>query len=360
MNSMNDSSLVSKRPKLYIYIDYRGQFYSSLRVSTGGVDLDLLQDALFGFGLECEIRTFSSFRSTENFDGAFVLYQSSEDRDLLYKSYIADVLLSISARGGVLLPKFEYFHAHENKVFQSYMTSSLSIPGLKIPKSVSYGCYEELKDVPSNLEFPLVLKSAAGCQSKSVTLVRSHAELYAKAARFSSSFNLLDAIRIGAKKYLRKGYVRESLRRRKFILQEFIPDLDGDFKVLVYGERVYVLTRKNRKNDFRASGSGIFAFTEDVPHALLDVALRLREHYECPYISADIAYERQTGTCILLEIQFLMFGTYTIEKSPFHFVPSPEGWKVVRQSSVLEHVMANSIAGQIVRASNTAVVDIAT
>jgi len=50
------------------------------------------------------------------------------------------------------------------------------------------------------------------------------------------------------------------LHRSKFIVQEFIPDLSNDWKVLVFWDKYYVLRRKNRPNDFRASGSGLFSF----------------------------------------------------------------------------------------------------
>ena len=193
----------------------------------------------------------------------------------------------------------------------------------------------------------MVIKAAAGCQSQGVSLARSKSELLQKAKQVSSSFHLSDALRFFAKRWLRKGYVPESLHRKKFMLQEFIPALPGDFKVLVYWDKVFVLQRGTRPNDFRASGSGRFSYTRDVPRQLLDCAIRLRERFNCPTLSADIAFDPQNDRCILIEIQFLMFGTYTLEKSMFHFQYDGNDWKIEEGEVVLENVFAEAVSNFI-------------
>ena len=60
--------------------------------------------------------------------------------------------------------------------------------------------------------------------------------------------------------------------KKKIIIQDYISGLDGDYKVLIYDKKYYVLRRYNCKNDFRASGSGIFVFEENIPRAVLDFA----------------------------------------------------------------------------------------
>jgi hypothetical protein len=52
-----------------------------------------------------------------NFKDQYVLYQSSEDRGLYYKSYIEDMLLGMQLQGAILIPGFHAFRAHHNKVF---------------------------------------------------------------------------------------------------------------------------------------------------------------------------------------------------------------------------------------------------
>lgn len=330
--------------KIHLFVDYREQFYSSLRVSTGGMDLARLHKCFGELGYELIVQRFSEIDPRQRFDDSFVLYQSSEDRDLHYKEYISDWVQHIERHGGTLIPAFSCFRAHENKVFQSLLTQQLDLPGLYVPTCEVFGCYEDLERARLRLSFPLVLKSSTGCQSQGVTLARSRTELLRKARRFSHSFHLSDALHFMAKRWFRRGYITESLHRKKFLLQEFIPDLTGDFKVLVYGDRVFVLQRSTRPNDFRASGSGLFTYTREIPRQLLDCAEQLREAFGCPCISADIAFDASSGRCILIEIQFLMFGTYTIEKSPFHFRRRGDSWTVVEGPVVLEEVFAEATA----------------
>ena len=83
-------------------------------------------------------------------------------------------------------------------------------------------------------------------------------------------------------------HIFESYHRKKFIIQSFVPDLKDDWKVLVYNEKYYVLNRKIRKNDFRASGSNIFDFEKDPPEGLLEFSKNLYEEFDVPYASFDI------------------------------------------------------------------------
>lgn len=333
--------------KIRLLVDYRGQFYSSLRVSTGGFDIARLKKRFEELGYELVIQSFCEINPLQSFDSSFVLYQSSEDRDLHYKEYISDWIQYIESRGGVLIPSFNCFRAHENKVFQSLLTQNLDISKLYVPNSQIFGCFEEIEQTPLRLSFPLVIKTSAGCQSQGVTLARSKSELLQKTKRLSNSFHLRDALRFFAKRWLRKGYIPESLHRKKFVLQEFIPALTGDFKVLVFYEKVFVLQRGTRPNDFRASGSGRFAFIREVPSQLLDCAINLRKQFNCPMISADIAFDEKQSRCILIEIQFLMFGTYTLEKSTFHFEHDGKVWKIVEGAVILEDVFAEAVSNFI-------------
>jgi hypothetical protein len=117
--------------------------------------------------------------------------------------------------------------------------------------------------------------------------------------------------------------------------------LTGDYKVLVYWDRYYVLHRDNRPNDFRASGSGRFTYPKEPPFGLLAFARRVFEHFQVPMISLDIAMAADTP--LLVEFQFIGFGTYTIEKSDWFFQWAGERWERVTRPSVLEAEAVRSI-----------------
>src|SRR5690606_8893478 len=63
--------------------------------------------------------------------------------------------------------------------------------------------------------------------------------------------------------------------RIPYVQQQFVPNLKCDYKALVFMDKVFLLKRGTRKDDFRASGSGIFSFPEPSVE-LLNFALQCR------------------------------------------------------------------------------------
>ena len=98
--------------------------------------------------------------------------------------------------------------------------------------------------------------------------------------------------------------------------------------------------RHNRKNDFRASGSGLFEYNENLPEGLLDFAELVFNSFKTPYLSLDVGFDGHEFS--LIEFQYLNFGNYTIEKSPFYFVRESEGWIKIQEESNLEKEFVRS------------------
>lgn len=74
--------------------------------------------------------------------------------------------------------------------------------------------------------------------------------------------------------------------------------------MLVFGEKYYILRRKVRKNDFRASGSGKREFPEyltDVECQVLDLAYKAFCEIDTPLLSIDIAHDGEK--CHMIEFQ---------------------------------------------------------
>jgi hypothetical protein len=189
------------------------------------------------------------------------------------------------------------------------------------------------------------MKPSAGAMSAGVRLVKNEKDKLRHAARISLCVNWLDWCKNLVNKIMRNGYTPKSCHRKGFIVQEFIPDLTGDYKVLVYGDKFYVLHRQIRKRDFRASGSGLFSYPQKRPDRLLDFARDVFSGFNVPFISLDVA--ESNGKFHLLEFQFLHFGNYTLEKSEFCYTHSPNGWEQLREAPDLEREVAASIVSFI-------------
>lgn len=216
---------------------------------------------------------------------------------------------------------------------------------LKGIRSFRYGCLEELQSRASTLRYPLVLKPAADMGSSGVTLVRGEQDAIARARVLSRSLWMNDMLKNIIKRVLRRPMV--SVHRRKFILQDFVPGLAYDYKVVAFGERYFVLIRRVRKNDFRASGSGLFEFPTKPPAGLLDFAEDATHSFDVPFASYDIGF---TGSeFALFEFQFVRFGTFTAEAAPCCFRRVDGQWRPETVKVSLEEALSDAVVNFVSR-----------
>ena len=331
---------------ILMLVDYRGQFYSAQRASTIGMDISAIRSQFEARDARLDVVPFRDVDVSLDYSSTFVLYQSSEDRDMHYKSYIADIILAIERAGGTLIPEYYLFVAHHNKAFLEMLRAQSPLPELSRIRSTVFGTLEDLLSYDTRqFSFPVVIKGAVGCKGQQVRLASNPKDLISIARKCSRSSNTCDRFRFLAKRFLRKGYIPESLHRRKFVVQTFLPGLTHDFKVLVYGKKYYVLKRDVRPNDFRASGSGRFSYPEVPPERVLDAAETIINYFCVPYISIDLAVT--AIGCVAMEIQFLMFGTYTLEAAHWHFERVDGLWERVDGKSSLEEELADSLISYI-------------
>lgn len=330
-----------------LLVDYRNQFWLKTDYKEQSVDVNLLASEIRSLGYSVAVKSFNQIDfSEDNYKGFHVFYQSSQDPDLFYKSYIEDVLFGLKLQGAVLLPDLQYFRAHHNKVFMEILRSVSGNDSIKLLKSWHFGTYEDFKNNKVlDKGGKYVFKLSTGDQSKNVVLLDNNRMFHSVPKKQSRSLNwyywLIDQI----KPYWKSRYPvyqKKSHHRKKFIIQEFIPGLTGDFKVLVFPDKkLFVLARETRPDDFRASGSGRFTYNKDIPRELLDYSVEVFNTFSVPFISLDIAiFENKF---YLMEFQFVHFGTYTAEKSPFHFQKTKDNWEIVEERIVIETEFAKAL-----------------
>lgn len=326
---------------LNLIVDYRGAFYSSTtnRYTLSTMNVKSLVEEFGLRGIKANIIGFPEVDLRRGVEGEVFVYPSSEDPGLHYKSYIEDLVYALELAGAHVVPAYRYLRAHHNKVFMECLRDILGSKLLGNLHSAKYGTLEDC--VRSKHSFPLVIKSAAGAGSSGVRLARSAQELHRQAARLSCSMNPLDLLKELVRRFRWSGYVPHSWHRKKFLCQEFIVGLQCDFKVLVYGNRVYTVRREVRPNDFRASGSGLLSWPAVLPPGLLNFAWNVFQKLDVAHVSLDIAVTKD-GFAVL-EMQFVQFGPAGLEKSPHHFVRDGSGWKVVVGPSKLEKAFAEGI-----------------
>lgn len=330
---------------ILLLLDYRDQFYFSTKYRGASVDIHKLRRHLGDHGFNLIEKYFHELNFRENnYKGTLVLYQSSEDPDLLYKDYIEDILLGLEMQGAKLIPEFKYFRAHHNKVFMEVLRDISGIAEIGNLSARTFGTFEEYeKSGCADSEKTFVIKPGSGTRSKNVRLLQFAPERRLIPFRLSRSFTFENLKLLASRIKSGRPYTPMSNNRRKFIIQEFVEGLDGDYRILAYGKKFFAVFRKNRKGDFTASGSGNLDFNKDLPDGLLEYAETVYEKFNTPYMSLDIGHK--DGTFYLFEYQCLCLGQYTLEKSEFYYSKLPNGdWCRTVEIPDLEREIAESIS----------------
>jgi glutathione synthase/RimK-type ligase-like ATP-grasp enzyme len=304
---------------------------------------------------DVKVWKFSELDLNASYNDHFILYQTSEAPGAFYKRYIEDLVFFLEKMGAVVMPCHEYLKAHHNKVSMELLRLHFNDEALKTIRSKCYGSWVDA--LSYNGSFPVVIKQASGSAGAGVYLAHNTGEYgryVRKAGRLVIAAGLRDMFTTFIKNLVKKllkqiypsqrGYVQYNTSpvSSALVVQNFIPGLSGDYKVLYFGSRFYCMYRKNRRNDFRASGSGQFF---DVPDqemtGLLDFARKLTLEIDFPIIGMDIGFDGQSYH--LIEFQMIHIGTSALQRSKFWHEHHDGRWTRVEGSSNLEDEFSRSI-----------------
>jgi glutathione synthase/RimK-type ligase-like ATP-grasp enzyme len=323
--------------QILMLTDYKSHFGSKYTANPykSGMDKELLRQYFDRKGYNISYIPFTEVNlKSMKFDKQYVLYTSSEDDENFYKSYIEDICYALLLQGAVLIPEYRYLRAHGNKVFMELLRDLCDLDDTKTIESRHFGCLEEMLSRIDQFTFPVVIKGAGGSQSKFVSLSEETKKLVSQAKKISRTKKLTREMWELGRSCKHQGYIRESKYRKKFVVQNYVENLPNDWKILIFGKKYYVLFRKNRENDFRASGSGKFRFPTDAPRVILDYAEKIFDVLKIPHLSLDIGYDGKK--LYLIEFQALYFGTTALEKSPFYYERKNKNWVTREEKSILE------------------------
>lgn len=307
-------------------------------------------------GYQVEVTSYEKLDFSKSYKGWYVFYHSSEEISHNYKSYIQDLILWLYLSGAMLMPEYKYLVAHENKNMMELLRLTFDDPIYKticslpfsIPESVS--CRKEIS-------FPAVIKAHSGAMSTGVFKAEDRQQLIkiAKKVSLNSFFADKRQTKLVVKNYLGKYWAKyrlnyeDRIRTNKFVVQNFIMGLDGDYKILVYWDKYYVLRRRNRPGDFRASGSGLFEFPDDSDDisSLLDYARGAHIEIGSPMTSLDVAYDGHQYH--LLEFQCVSFGTYTLTGATGYYHQVNGIWDKKMQQPLLEDDVVYAIHNYVLQ-----------
>ena len=167
----------------------------------------------------------------------------------------------------------------------NYLLKHYNIPHVRT--FISNSKNETLKYI-DNCSFPLVSKTSHGSVSRGVELIKT--KKHAK--------KLVNKIFAGGRStywidYKQKDYV---------YFQEFIRDAAFDLRIVVIGNKVFGYYRMTPKNDFRASGAGIYKYeVPELPAEAMKIALRTKQAFESTVLAVDMIKSEKSDQYLIIE-----------------------------------------------------------
>jgi len=335
--------------EINLLVGYDG-FFGQTRKPWVSIDTLSLVRELERLGYAVQMNEFHEVVNDKvKIENKIVFYTFSHRLNL--QQYIRDCLLYLLACGDTLIPSYELFCCHENKGWQVLLRRELNIEGLW---NAYFSSKRELKNY--EIKYPVVLKTITGSNAKGVFLAKDEEDLLKKIKSLEKQPSIAQKLDFFRRKYFRKykklpGYpdydfFKDALLYQDymtpeipFVLQEFVPDLTYDYRVVAIGEKYFVSKRLTRKNDFRASGAKKFSFDFPVPVKLLDFASELHHKIHSPYLSIDVGEDKE-GKLYLFEFQAEHFGIYTIIMGKGYYVQEAGTWKFVEEKKSFEEYLA--------------------
>jgi glutathione synthase/RimK-type ligase-like ATP-grasp enzyme len=239
---------------------------------------------------------------------------------------IARRLLPVVERqmGLVVYPDQRSCWHYDDKIAQAYLLEAAGIP---TPETRVWFDREKAAEWADGATYPLVLKLWAGAASSNVRLVSSPLEarrwidrLFGPGVESLSGEPPTIRERIGeARELLARGERNApwELHKGYVLFQEFLPGNDFDTRVTVIGDRAFGFRRFNRKDDFRASGSGMIdhdpaAVSPDFIRLAFETARRIGSQ------SCAIDGLRRGGEAVVCEISYT-YASWAVEACPGHW-----------------------------------------
>lgn len=325
------------KKEILVILDYRNYFRRELSPYLS-LDLNKIKKVFIEADYKIEFINYSKLindilNDKTIINNKIIIYTSSSIEE--YKYYMEETLYLLN-KNNILLPKIEAIKAQENKGFQEIYKKSI---GLKSLKSYYFSTLEDFLYSKEIIKYPIIFKKidgAGSCNVHKLDNEKNAINIIKKNCKRNGYYyyRMKEVMKIYffKKKYI-KNLELESKYIDRYLLQEFVPNLENDWKILVFGKKYYCLKRTVRKGDFRASGSGIISF-ECPPEEILNYAKECAKKLDFPIVSLDICMDINKQ-CFLIEYQALHFGPLTLINSVFYYELNKGKFELIRKKSDL-------------------------
>lgn len=245
------------------------------------------------------------------------------------KAYFAERYL-----GKLLVPSFDTVWHYDSKIAQSYLFELFGVP---VPRTVATFSGDDALAELKSFSFPVVTKTAHGASSEGVSLLadRRAAQRRVRQIFWFESWERhkrrFDSRLAQVITGLPHGWFWRKLRQRlrhwrpwgAMYWQQFVPGNSADVRIFVVGDSYAVAAwRKNRPNDFRASGSGVTDYESQVPPGPIRYCMALSRRFDFDCMAYDVLF--RPNDFVITEISYTTEMEHLYD-APHHFELAQDG-----------------------------------
>jgi glutathione synthase/RimK-type ligase-like ATP-grasp enzyme len=325
-------------------------FFGQTRKPWVSLDVELFRRTFEDAGFLVEVKTFDSLANEEELvRDKTVIFAFSQKQHL--RNYIRDVIY-VLGKHNTIIPKYSLLKCHENKGFQELLKKQLGFQSLK---SYYLNDISQIDHYP--LKYPVILKAIEGSNGKFVYRIEDKQQLKRTIRAEFTEYPLRKRFDIWRRRYFSRKKIypkypdhsnyrdvveyEDYIRHCKpFILQEYVADLEYDYRILILFDKYFVTKRHVRKNDFRASGAKKFDFDFEPDPDLINYAKSFFCLLDQPILSLDIC--EKNGNFYLLEFQASHFGINVFMKSSGYYLQIGEKWEFIDKKDSFEKELATA------------------
>lgn len=342
--------------KKIVLLTGKNHFFGQTRKPWVPINTEQFKAYIQSFGYEVDEYSFDQIANLQNPPRSSIVFYTFSQKENM-RLYISSVIRYLVRLDNKVIPNYDLLLCHKNKGYQELYKRSI---GLNSLNSLYLSGIDQCKE--NDVKYPVVLKTVSGTNAKGVYLIHNEKHLISRLRKLTPKLSVFERIDLFRRHYLRKkkhfqGYANyfnlEDFRQyreyitpeTRFILQEFVPNLQFDYRVVIMHGKYFPMKRMNRDNDFRASGSKRFVFEEKTSERLLNYAHFVYSKFDTPFLSLDIG--EANGNYFLFEYQALHFGISSIVLSKGYYERIGETWKFIAQAPNFEKYLAEGLISYI-------------
>ncbi len=242
----------------------------------------------------------------------------------------------------IVIPNFATVWHFESKFAQNDIFEFYMIPK---PRTVVSYDYHDAIELLQQFTMPVIFKKSHGAGSENIFFMkqRKQAERAINSAFFQQLWNSVKYDKQKRIRSLFSGWFWKKMKQKvlneervgSILFQEFIADNDADLRITVIGDRyAYGFWRRNRPDDFRASGSGLIDYKKAIPENIIIYLLNLNKKLDLDSMAYDLLFTKSQSEKFLITEMSYGYDDLALYKAKGYYELQEDNKLYYRQGNV--------------------------